>query len=323
MSPPRKKCTREVFSLIFHAFLARADGAVRRSPGPLRNVVSRGAAIDDLGSLRPTAGRPIRNVRDRHRQGGRREWRPRSPPRPIFHPTTIGGVYVRCASSFVVVSDEDRPSMSAAFSRIHMDTTLLLHSEESPSSPVQAASHTSATPTRRERAVALIVGLGLDDLFQFSTEPGVCPRADSTSGSGGELEGDGPPPPPPSIQQLALLAYKASSKQRRRRAEWWLFAGKALQAIRLLLDAVAVVNRAAHCVDPADLPLLVCTPTNDEEEPSTDGCIQVPSIAEAAAAVGLGTNTAFGLSLAAKRELNLRIIAMARKLINDQGDPKV
>ena len=129
-----------------------------------------------------------------------------------------------------------------------------------------------STTNRAKRAKDLIRSLHLHDQFQHPGQHEVCLLADSTSSSA-ERYG-----PPPSIERLALLAYSASNKMRRRRAEWWLFGGKPLQAVRLLLDADAIVRKAAQTVDVAELNL-VCAMDEEElqttsREPSSGiGCI--------------------------------------------------
>ena len=165
-------------------------------------------------------------------------------------------------------------------------------------SPRMASSSSSASSglpssellTRADRAKRAIINLCLDTNFHFfPNASGVCPLADSTSGVVGH--GDRRP----SMEKMVLLAYKASNKVRRRRAEWWLMKRhRGLQAVKLLLNVDAVVKRASQ-VHETELDLIQ-TPGVEEEELEkqqheekcdSDGFIVVPSIAEAAAAMGL------------------------------------
>jgi hypothetical protein len=128
------------------------------------------------------------------------------------------------------------------------------------------------------------------------------------------------------LLELSALAFSSANKGRRHCVELFLRHGSLLQAVRFILNIADVLYAASTASNDASEDYFVeggmaDEPPSPQTSPGSHQ-IQVPSLLEAAAAVGMvaAVGNRASLSLGERRELNMRMIAMARALINAQGD---
>ena len=124
--------------------------------------------------------------------------------------------------------------------------------------------------------------------------------------------------------ELAALAFEAGSSKIRKRAQLYLRHGRLIQAVRLLLHTDDITRSALEqepTTETFDEASYAGAVTTEDMDAAVQCPIAVPSLEAAAAAVGM--KPCVSMTLAMKRELNMRILHMARQLINEDGDPSV